>query len=99
MDLTISIVMAEYLRMFAYAVVIISIPFELRINPQYSKVLLIGDIFFAIMAFLSIPYAQVTKQPDLARLIFITPSTIIWAIAYVINLSMTEKRKVKKLIK
>lgn len=103
MDLTVPVVMAEYFRMFAYAVVIVTVPFELKNGRHYNPVLFVGDVFFAVLAFISIPFAQVTHQPEVARLIFITPSTIIWAVAHVINLSYNgherEKKKVKRLWK
>lgn len=87
------IVWGEYFRLMAYAIVIISIFFEIKTIKHYSRVLFIGDIIFAVLAFSSIIYSQITGLSEVARLIFITPSAIIWASAHVINLSIGDKER------
>ena len=87
MNTPIEIIWGEYIRLLAYAIVILSIPFELRMKRNYNKFLFIGDLVFGILSLISIVYAQVTQAPQTARLIFITPAAIIWAVVHVINLS------------
>lgn len=85
------IVYAEYFRIFAYLFVIIFGIIEIKLG-KYSKALVMGDVFFSIFAISSIIFSQTFNSPNEARLYFITPATILWAAAHLINVSNNNKK-------
>lgn len=75
----------EYLRMVAYAMIILSSMLAF-IAGKHRAFLLLGDVLFSFFAILALLHVQVGGERAFSNSVFITPGVLIWAIFHFVNL-------------